>query len=107
MKNALLVLALIVTSSALVPAGAASPVMSNYTIQAMLSGGVPLPTIIRAIKTARQVDLYMNDREYARFKAAGASKSDADQIMQAIHSREYDGNRTSPARNRGSSFGRG
>ncbi len=39
----------------------------------------------------------MNEREFARFKAAGASKSDADQIMQAIHSREYDGIDNSPA----------
>jgi hypothetical protein len=97
MKSAHLILALLATSSVLLPVRAASPVMSNYTIQAMLSGGVPLPAIIRAIKTAKQVDLYMNDREYARFKAAGASKSDADQIMQAIHSREYDGIDNSPA----------
>ena len=97
MKKILLSLAFFAMSSVVVPGRAAPAVMSNYTIQAMLSGGVPLPTIIRAIKTAKQVDLYMNEREYARFKAAGASSSEADQLMQAIHSREYDGIDTSPA----------
>jgi hypothetical protein len=97
MRNTLLILAFLATSSALVPVCAATAVMTNHTIQAMLSGGVPVPTIIRAIKTAKQIDLYMNADEYARLKNAGASKSDADQIIQAIHSREYDGIDNSPA----------
>jgi hypothetical protein len=68
-----------------------TPAMTNLTIQAMVNGGVPVPTIIRAIKTAPKIDLYTNDREYAQIVAAGASTSDANQIMRAIHQREYDG----------------
>jgi hypothetical protein len=87
-KNTLLVLACAATSSVLI---SAPPVMTNYTIQAMISGGVSVPVIIRAIKTATKVDLYMNDRECTRLKDAGASIAEVNRIVQAIHDREYNG----------------
>jgi len=87
-KNTLLVLACAATSSVLI---SAPPVMTNYTIQAMISGGVPVPVIVRAIKTATKVDLYMNDRECTRLKDAGASYAEVNRIVQAIHDREYNG----------------
>jgi len=86
----------LISSSALVPARAAKPVMTNKTIQAMVSGGVPLSMIVRAIRIAPQIDLYMNDRERAALKAAGAADSEIDEIMKAIHYREYTGVDRSP-----------
>jgi hypothetical protein len=75
---------------------AATPVMTNDTIEAMVSGGVQLPTIIRAIKTAPKIELYMNEREYIGLKNAGATTSEADEIFKAIHYREYFGIDRSP-----------
>jgi hypothetical protein len=47
-KNTILILAFIVTSSALVPfpaVGQTNRAMTNSTIQAMISGGVPVTTL--------------------------------------------------------------
>jgi hypothetical protein len=76
---------------------AAAPVMTNATIEAMVSGGVPLPVIIRTIRTATQIEFFTGRPDYVRLKNAGASGSAADEIMKAIHQREYDGIDTSPA----------
>jgi hypothetical protein len=57
----------------------------------MLNGGIPVNTIIRAIRTAPKIDLYINKREHDQFIRAGASPAAADQILQAIHDREYNG----------------
>ena len=96
MKNTLLILALLISSSAFVPARTAKRVMTNKTIQAMISGGVPLSMIVRAIRIAAQIDLYMNDRERIALKDAGATDSDVDEVMKAIHYREYTGVDKSP-----------
>ncbi len=91
------------------PIMAAAPVMTNATIEAMVSGGVPLPVIVRAIRTAAQIEFFTGRQDYARLKNAGASGSAADQIMKAIHQREYGRsryhncrllNKLSPLRNR-------
>ena len=76
---------------------ASAQVMTNATIQAMLYGGVPLSTIVRTIKSALRIDLYINKEEYSHLIAAGASANAADQIMQAIHDREYGGAERLPA----------
>ena len=91
MKNRLLILALLVISTAPALLHASPAVMTNQTIQAMLSTGVPLPAIIKAIKTAPKIDLYINERELKELKNAGASAGDTDQIFEAIHYREYVG----------------
>jgi len=57
----------------------------------MLNGGIPVNTIIRAIRTAPKIDLYINKREHDQFVRAGASPAAADQLLQAIHDREYNG----------------
>ncbi len=80
--------AMLLTSAAVI---AQTQVMTNFTIQAMLNGGIPLNTIIRAIRTAPKIDLYINKREHDQFIRAGASPAAADQILQAIHDREYNG----------------
>lgn len=80
--------AMLLTSAALI---AQTQVMTNFTIQAMLNGGIPLNTIIRAIRTAPKIDLYINKREHDQFIRAGASPAAAAQILQAIHDREYNG----------------
>ena len=69
----------------------AKPVMSNETVEAMLRGGVPVPTIITAIKTAAYIQLFTSKEFYGRLLNAGASPSVADQIVQAIHDRTYKG----------------
>lgn len=66
-------------------------VMTNGLIQQMLRGGIPLGTITQAIRTAARVELYMNDQETNALITAGASSSDASEIMKAIHDREYIG----------------
>lgn len=70
---------------------ALAQVMTNPTIQAMINGGVPVTTIVRTIKASQRIDLYINKDEYAKLIAAGASSAAADQIMTAIHDREYSG----------------
>jgi hypothetical protein len=79
-----------------VPAIAQTPVMTNPAIQSMVHTGAPLETIIKAIKTAPRIDLYINNREYAQLLAAGATSPDADRIMKAIHDREYNGAEKNP-----------
>jgi hypothetical protein len=65
-KNTILILAFIVTSNALVPAvGQTNRAMTNSTIQAMISGGVPVTTIVRTIRTAPTVQLFVNRDEIA------------------------------------------
>jgi hypothetical protein len=86
---ALLLVVLVIAPTVL--AIAQTPVMTNSAIQSMLRASVPLDTIIRSIKTAAMIDLKINDSEYAQLSAAGASPGDADQIMKAIHDREYNG----------------
>ncbi len=88
MKNTRTALLLLL---AVVPAIAQTSTMTNSTIQSMVHAGAPLETIVRAIKTAPRIDLYINDREYAQFLAAGASSADTELIMKAIHDREYNG----------------
>jgi hypothetical protein len=75
---------------------AATPAMTNATIEAMVSGGVPLAVIVRAIKTATKIELSTGNQDYARLTKAGASTSAADEIMKAIHYREYVGIDRSP-----------
>jgi len=75
---------------------AATPVMTNATIEAMVSGGVPLPVIVRAIRTAARIELFTGKHDYARLTNAGASIKDADRIMEAIRYREYNGIDGSP-----------
>jgi hypothetical protein len=69
----------------------AKPVMTNRTVEAMLRGGVPVPTILSAIKTAEYIQLFMSTEFYDRLLNAGASPSVADQIVQAMHDRTYKG----------------
>jgi hypothetical protein len=69
----------------------AKPVMTNQTVEAMLRGGVPVPTILAAIKTADHIQLFMSTEFYDRLLNAGASPSVADQIVQAMHDRTYKG----------------
>jgi hypothetical protein len=98
-KNTISILAFIVTSNALlsVPAiGQTSRPLTNSTIQAMISGGVPVATIVHTIRTAPTVRLFVNRDEIARLLNAGASANDAEQIMKAIHDREYYGMDQSP-----------
>jgi len=91
MNRAILVLAL-VTSAFLtvhVNGQTAASRMTMSTIQAMVSGGVPLPTIVQTIRTAKKIDFYINDRERSRLMEAGATAGDVAQIFDAIHYREY------------------
>jgi hypothetical protein len=69
----------------------AQPVMTNQTVEAMLRGGVAVPTILTAIKTAEYIQLFMSKEFYDRLINAGASPSVADQIVQAMHDRTYSG----------------
>jgi hypothetical protein len=69
----------------------AKPVMTNQTVEAMLRGGVPVPTIVTAIKTAEYIQLYTSTEFYDRLLTAGASRNVADQILQAMHDRNYKG----------------
>jgi hypothetical protein len=70
---------------------AAKPVMTNETVEAMLRGGVPVPTILSAIKTAAYIQLVASKEFYDRLLNAGASPSVADQIVRAMHDRTYNG----------------
>lgn len=65
--------------------------MTNQTVEAMLRGGVAVPTILTAIKTAAYIQLFMSKEFYDRLLDAGASPSVADQIVQAMHDRTYKG----------------
>jgi hypothetical protein len=69
----------------------AKPVMTNQTIEAMLRGGVPTPTILTSIKTAENIQFFTSKEFYDRLVSAGASPSIADQIVQAMHDRTYKG----------------
>jgi hypothetical protein len=69
----------------------ATPVMTNQTVEAMLRGGVPVPTIVTAIKTAEYIELFTSTEFYNRLLNAGASHNVADQIVQAMHDRNYKG----------------
>jgi hypothetical protein len=70
---------------------AATPVMTNDTIEAMVHGGVPVATIVSSIRAARRIQFFTDKEHYGRFLSAGASKGTADEIMKAIHYREYVG----------------
>ncbi len=70
---------------------AAKPVMTNQTVEAMLRGGVPVATIVTAIKTAEHIELYTSTDFRDRLLTAGASRAAADQIVQAMHDRNYKG----------------
>ena len=76
---------------ALAAISSAQPVMTNQTVEAMLRGGVPVPTILTAIKTAAYIQLVMSKEFYDRLLNAGASPSAAGQIVQAMHDRTYKG----------------
>ena len=65
--------------------------MTNQTVEAMLRGGVPVSTIVTAIKTAEYIQLYTSKEFHDRLLNAGASPSVADQIVQAMHDRNYKG----------------
>src|SRR5580658_5271957 len=94
MKNTLLILAIMATSSVL---HAQEPVMTNQTVQAMIAGGVPVPVIVRSIRTATKIDLHYTDpRDRTRFIEAGATATDTDAIIKAIAYREYVGRDVSP-----------
>jgi len=69
----------------------AQPVMTNQTVEAMLRGGVAVPTILTAIKTAAYIQLFISKEFYDRLRSAGASSSVADQIVQAMNDRTYNG----------------
>jgi hypothetical protein len=69
----------------------AQPVMTNQTVEAMLRGGVSVPTILTAIKTAAYIQLFVSKEFYDRLLKAGASPSVADQIVHAMHDRTYNG----------------
>jgi hypothetical protein len=69
----------------------AQPVMTNQTVEAMLRGGVAVPTILTAIKTAAYIQLFMSKEFYDRLLRAGASPSVADQIVHVMHDRTYNG----------------
>jgi hypothetical protein len=69
----------------------AQPVMTNQTVEAMLRGGVAVPTILIAIKTAAYIQLFTSKEFYDRLLNAGATPSVADQIVQAMHDRTYKG----------------
>lgn len=71
----------------------AQSVMSNETVEAMLRGGVPVQTIVTAIRTAGHIQLFMSKDFSDRLLKAGASPAVADQIMQAMHDRNYYGAR--------------
>jgi hypothetical protein len=70
---------------------AASPMMTNQTVEAMVYGGVPLATIISAIKGAARIQLSETRQDYDRLVAAGSSPAAATEIMKAIHARQYNG----------------
>jgi hypothetical protein len=72
-------------------AASAQPVMTNQTVEAMLRGGVPIPTILTAIKTATYIQLFTSKEFHDRLLKAGASPSVADQIVHAMHDRSYNG----------------
>ena len=65
--------------------------MTNQTVEAMLRGGVPVPTILTAIRTAEYIELITSKEFRDRLLNAGASPSDADQIVHAMHDRNYKG----------------
>jgi len=69
----------------------AQPVMTNQTVEAMLRGGVAVPTILTAIETAAYIQLFMSKEFYDRLLRAGATPSVADQIVRAMHDRTYNG----------------
>jgi hypothetical protein len=69
----------------------AKPVMTNETVEAMLRGGVPVPTILTVIKTAPYIQLFTSKEFYGRLIKAGAPPGVADQIVRAMHDRTYNG----------------
>jgi TonB family protein len=78
-------------------ATALTPVMTNSTVEAMVSGGVSTAMIVRAIKTAARIEFFSNEQEHLQLIKAGASASAAREIMEAIQQREYNGADPSPA----------
>ena len=50
MRNTFVILAFMAASTALFPAQAGTALMTNNTIEAMVAGGVPVTTIVYAIK---------------------------------------------------------
>ena len=64
-----------------------TPVMTNGAVEAMVSGAIPLETVIRIIKIATKVDFVFNDQEYAKLVKAGASDGGSDQILAAMQQR--------------------
>ena len=72
-------------------------VMTNATVEAMFRGGVPMPTIISAIKTATKVDFLIDNQAFAQFTKAGASNSESDQILEAMHQRVIHGVSSAPS----------
>ena len=82
---------LLFTLIAFVVISSAKPVMTNQTVEAMVVGGVPVATILTAIKTAEYIQLFTSTEFRDRLLNAGASRSVADQIVQAMHDRNYKG----------------
>ncbi len=68
-----------------------SSVMTNETVETMIRSGVPLATIVSAIKTATKVDFLIDKQAYAQLGEAGASDSDSEQILEAMHLRVIHG----------------
>jgi hypothetical protein len=58
---------------------------------------VPVATIVQSIRSATKIQFFQEKRDYERLVQAGASTSETDQIMKAIHAREYNGIDLTPA----------
>jgi len=70
---------------------APTPPLTNATVEAMVSGGISLATIIQTIKAATNVDFLINNQERLQLIKAGASDSTSDQLLEAMHQRVANG----------------
>lgn len=63
--------------------------LTNANVELMVHRGIPLATIVQAIKKAPEVDFLIDNYETLRLTEAGASDSVSDQIVQAMRQRMY------------------
>lgn len=65
--------------------------LTNASVEQMVHSGIPLASILRAIKTAPIADFLVNSHEFTELQGAGATNRAGDQILEAMHQRMLHG----------------
>ena len=89
MRSGFLLLAVVCAAIAQIQAPPAA--LTNASIEQMVRSGVPLPSILRAIKSAPVADFLVNSHEFTELLGAGATNQAGDQILAAMHQRMLHG----------------